>query len=123
MPGDDGDNVYPFPPAALGGQAGAASRPPGGRGKRRHRGASRLSKTAAGLALIIGTGGSVVPLSGAEALASTRSPVPGVSAARVVDIAQSSRKTPTERKKPSSRKAPSSETGPPSPDDDGPSAA
>jgi hypothetical protein len=128
----EGGNVYQLPL----GQAGHPSRHkadpgvPGGHdvtkprtGKRR-----RLSKTAAGLALIVGTGGGVAAINGADSIASARA-TPGVSAARVVDIAQlgSARRNLLPRRTPNTRKSPvtkAHEDGDgEGPDGDGPSAA
>jgi hypothetical protein len=124
----DGGNVYRLPLGRAGhpsqhkpdgARPGAPDEPKPRPGKRR-----RLSKTAAGLALIVGTGGGVAAINGADAMASART-VPGVSAARVVDITQlsSARKGLTPRRSPNNRRSPLTDGDHDGPDGDGPSAA
>lgn len=135
--------VYTFPPPSAGRRrrrAGSAPQDQGspdsaqegtGRATPRASRKSRLSKTAAGLALIVGTGGSVASLAGADNLASARGAPTGV-AARVVDITQlssarrgaSSPRTGRGVQKGQERAGSPSSRGPEGPTDDGgPSAA
>lgn len=124
MSGEDDDNVYPFPSPGTRGGAPVPRDRDGG--KKRASKASRLSKTAAGLALIVGTGGGVASLNGADLLASQRGPTTEVAAAGVVDImhSASARKTLSDRKKANPRRSSGAPFDPGPPDDGGgPSAA
>lgn len=119
--GSGSGNVYPFPRLPLPGGVSPDQKP-----KRRESRRSRLTKTAAGLALILGAGGSVASMGGTDATATSPGAAAEVTAARVVDITQTPavRKTSGSHRGAGTRTSPRPDGGPEGPTDDGgPSAA